>query len=212
MGDNYLQRLPESLSKPGEHQRGEIELLAPDESGDFGIKYEDPYVILVRDRVRFPGGKEGGYIRLINRGELAGSPGAVMVPLWAGSVVFIRIFRHATRCWEWELPRGFHEAGLTEVENARKEIQEELGVDVSSAHKIGVLNSNTGLLTGLIGVYAVELAADPSTGGRPQAAESIQSIRLVPQAELHAFIAREGVRCGISLAALMLYLNAHATR
>ena len=97
MGDNYLQRLPESLRKPGEHQRGELELLAPDESGDFGIKYEDPYVILVRDRVRFPGGKEGGYIRLINRGELAGSPGAVMVPLWAGSVVFIRIFRHLCR-------------------------------------------------------------------------------------------------------------------
>jgi ADP-ribose pyrophosphatase len=207
MSENYLERLPQALRKTGVHERGEIELLPPDESGRYGIVYEDKFVLLIRDRVRFPDGNEGGYLRLVNQGELDGSAGAVMIPVWKGAVIFIRIFRHATRDWEWELPRGFHEAGLSEVENATKEIKEELGVDAVAARKIGSFNANTGMLTGLIGVYAVDLAANPLDSGTPQAAEGIGQFKSVAKSELPAFIAKVGLRCGISLAALMLYTN-----
>lgn len=178
MTNDYLQRLPEHLRNPGKQELGEIELLLPDDSGTFGIVHEDNYIMLIKDRVRFPDGREGGYACLINQGELAGSSGVVMIPIWAGSVVFIRIFRHATRSWEWELPRGFHEAGLTEMENSRKEIREELGVDAATTRKIGDFNANSGLLTGLIGVYVVELSIFPSSGGNSQTAESITELRL----------------------------------
>jgi ADP-ribose pyrophosphatase len=207
MAETYLDRLPQAFRKTGAHEKGEIELLPPDGSGGYGIVYEDKFVLLIRDRVRFPDGNEGGYLRLVNQGELDGSAGAVMIPVWKGAVIFIRIFRHATRSWEWELPRGFHEAGLPEADNAKKEIKEELGVDAASARKIGSFNANTGILTGLIGVYAVELSANPLETGTPQSAEGIGQFKSVAKSELPAFIAKVGLRCGISLAALMLYAN-----
>lgn len=207
MPDNYLDLLTPALRKPGDHRRGEIEILPPEGAGDFGVLYEDRYILLVRDRVRFPDGQEGGYIRIINRSELANGPGTVMVPIWKNEIVFIRIFRHATREWEWELPRGFQEPGVTEQENAEKEIIEELGIAPSGMRRLGAFNANTGLTTGLIGAYAVELAADPATAGRPAKHEGISRFRSVPPGALADFAATGGIRCGISLAALFLYLN-----
>lgn len=202
---SYLDRLPDSLRKPGDHSGGEIELLPPGEDPAFGILYEDPYILLVRDRVRFPNGNEGGYLRIINTAELTGSPGTVIIPIWKDEIVFIRIFRHATRTWEWELPRGFQEPGISEQANAEKEIFEELGVKAASVKRIGGFNANTGLLTGEIGVYTVELAADPTSAGKPETDEGIIHFRAVPKEQLRTFLRDEKVRCGISLAALYLY-------
>lgn len=202
---SYLDRLPAHLRTPGEHSAGEIEILVPGDDPAFGILYEDPYILLVRDRVRFPNGKEGGYLRIINTAELTGSPGTVMIPTWKDEIVFVRIFRHATRSWEWELPRGFQEPGISEQANAEKEIFEELGVMAASVKRIGGFNANTGLLTGEIGVYTVELAADPESAGKPETAEGITHFRAVSKEQLRAFLRDEKVRCGISLAALFLY-------
>jgi ADP-ribose pyrophosphatase len=207
MNGDYLRRLPVWMRTPGDANSGEVQVLAPEGDPQFGIRYEDPYILVIRDRVRFPDGREGGYVRLVNQGELDGSPGAVIVPVWSGCVVFIRIFRHATRSWEWELPRGFHEAGFSESSNAEKETREELGVGVVSVQHLGGFNANTGLLTGTIGAYAAELAANPLDSGTLEVAESIRDVRLVPLASLEEFIRQAPVRCGISLAALLLYLN-----
>lgn len=207
VNDNYLMRLPLELRKTGSTLLGEIELLHPLDSNEFGVVYEDKYIMLIRDRVRFPNGNEGGYIRVVNKGEIAGSAGCVLIPTWADSIFFIQIFRHATRTWEWELPRGFQEPNLSDSENVKNEVFEELGVAASSVEKIGALNANTGLLTGMIGVFAVGLEADPIAFGTPQLSESIKQIERVPISELRDFISTSKLRCGISLAALMIYLN-----
>jgi len=34
----------------------------PEEYGDVGVAYEDPYLIVVRDAVRFPGGRRGAFV------------------------------------------------------------------------------------------------------------------------------------------------------
>jgi len=202
---SYLDRLPSHLRSPGDHSVGEIELLPPGKDSDFGILYEDKYILLVRDRVRFPNGNEGGYLRIINAAELAGSPGTVMIPTWKERIVFIRIFRHATRSWEWELPRGFHEPGFSEQANAEKEIFEEIGIMAASVKRIGEFNANSGLLTGVIGVYVVALAADPDIAGMPEINEGIARFRAVPKNQLRPFLLDAKVKCGISLAALYCY-------
>ncbi|MCA9450316.1 MAG: hypothetical protein KC931_24550, partial [Candidatus Omnitrophica bacterium] len=69
---SYLDRLPEHLRTAGDHSAGEIEILPPGDDPAFGILYEDKYILLVRDRVRFPNGKEGGYLRIIYPAELTG--------------------------------------------------------------------------------------------------------------------------------------------
>lgn len=207
MTDDYLSRLPSHLTVTGDHRKGEIELLPSEEKPGFGVVYEDKYVLLVRDRVRFPGGKEGSYLRLINASELSGGAGTVMVPIWQGQMAWVHIFRHATRTWEWELPRGFLEPGNSEETNAEKEIWEELGVKSKSVTRIGEFNPNTGLMSGIIGVYQVELASDPVSAGQLQAEEGIAEVRLVAPENLMDFIAQQGVRCGISLAAAFFTVN-----
>lgn len=207
MSSDYLDRLPPKLREKANHKLGEIELLPPDGTTRFGILYEDEYIVLVRDRVLFPSGQEGSYIRIVNTSDLSGDGGTVMIPIWQDHVTFVRIFRHATRSWGWELPRGYLEIGLTPEENAEKEIREELGVSCHSVRKIGELNPDTGLTANLINVIAVDLANDPTNFGRPQQSEGISHLRSVPRNEIMDFVSQNGVRCGISLAAILLYLN-----
>jgi ADP-ribose pyrophosphatase len=40
----------------------------------------------------------------------------------------IKKYQHEKRCWSWEFPRGFGEPELSAEDNARKELQEEIGV------------------------------------------------------------------------------------
>lgn len=206
MAEDYLDRLPTWMRVPGDAARGEIELLSGEGDPQYGILYEDPYVLMIRDRVRFPGGAEGSYLRIANASELTGATGTVMVPTWDEQVVFVRIFRHATRSWEWELPRGFQDPSISESENAVKETEEELGVSPIRVERIGEFNANTGLLTGMIGVYEVPLSADPMDSGRPQVQESIAHFRKIAVSQLSPWIASGEVRCGITLAALATFM------
>ncbi|MEO0445400.1 MAG: NUDIX hydrolase [Verrucomicrobiota bacterium] len=204
MSNDYLNRLPEHLRYRGNHAEGEIELQpVSSEDSDVGIIYEDLYVLVVRDPVRFPSGVRGAYLRVINQSELTGSGGTVVLPIWDGKVVFIRIFRHPTRSWEWELPRGFQEPGITEEENVVAEMREEIGVGTETVIRLGAISPNTGLLSGRVSVYQAHLSASPLAGGNPGADEGIQEVREVPLMELDVFLL-EHVTCGFSLSAVTL--------
>lgn len=224
MSEDYLEQLPGILQYRGDHRAGEVEIVAPPVDDDeveagsddedqgkdpkeqrvkYGILDEDKYVLMVRDRVRFPGGDYGGYVRVINRSQLTGGGGTVMVPTWNEHVAFVRIFRHATRQWEWELPRGFQDPELGEEENALKEVKEELGVPGRRVDRIGEVKPNTGMLANAASVYHVELAGDPTEHGAVDVGEAISEAQLVPFASLDNFIIRQPITCGFSLSAIM---------
>lgn len=190
----------------GDHAKGEIEIL-DDVGGDPGttIVFRDQRVLLVRDHVRFPDGATGTYLRLIPRSELADSRGVVVIPLWKGDPVFLRIFRHPTRTWEWELPRGFGEPDIPDEQNAHKEAREELGVATTSARFLGEIHPDSGLLATTVSVYAVQLAENPENREVQATREAIASARCVPAKALPKFVAEAPVRCGFSLAALWLW-------
>jgi ADP-ribose pyrophosphatase len=96
---------------------------------DIGILSEDQWFYTLRDMVEFPGGTVGGYIRWINRkSEEGGAYNVVLMCVQDDRVLMIRRFRHEERNWSWEFPRGFAEVGLSAEQNARKELQEEIGV------------------------------------------------------------------------------------
>lgn len=99
---------------------------------DLGIVAQDAWVVLLRDLVKFPNGKYGGYIRLLNRkSQIEQSGKDVVILIKRGkSLLLSRHFRHDDRAWHWECPRGFGESGLSPKENALKEIKEETGLTV----------------------------------------------------------------------------------
>lgn len=83
----------------------------PTEWARVGIVYRDQYALILRDAVRFPGGFLGTYIRFV--GEEDDPPGVIVLPVYQGQVLLIRHFRHATRSWHTEIPRGFGKKGLS---------------------------------------------------------------------------------------------------
>lgn len=202
---DYLERLPEKLKLPGSTRDGEIQLRPLSDNEDIreGIVYEDDYVILVRDPVTFPNGREGHYLRLIERSSLEnGVSGTVMVPATSSHIFFIRVFRHATRTWEWELPRGFQEPGLTPLQNAEKEIVEEIGIQPLTVVELGKIKPNTGMLSSEVFSFAATLPENADGLVAPQTSEAIEMVRPVPFSELSQFL-REHVTCGFSLSAIL---------
>ncbi|MFC4054068.1 NUDIX hydrolase [Actinomadura syzygii] len=129
---------------------------ASPERGPYGVQYRDPFVTLVRDPVRFPDGQVGGYVRLLARAE---SGGAAILPIIGARVVLIRHFRHATRDWHWEIPRGFSDPGETPEETAHRELVEELGVAPQGLRRLGMIHVDSGLSAMATTLYATTLPA-----------------------------------------------------
>ncbi|PJE94186.1 NUDIX hydrolase [Streptomyces carminius] len=135
---------PELFHNDGE---GGIDVIDPaeaaEDAGRIGIVYSDEYIRLLRDPVRFPDGRVGTYLRIISASE---GPAGAVLPLVDGRVVLLENYRHATRSWHLEIPRGFGTEGLTAEENALKELREEVGVRaVSSITPLGTVHPDTGL-------------------------------------------------------------------
>lgn len=95
---------------------------------DIGILAEDEWEYVVRDLVEFPNGRIGGFRRNINRKHVEGGTGVVIMPVQGDKVLLLRHFRHESRDWYWEFPRGWGTPGLSAEENASKELMEEVGL------------------------------------------------------------------------------------
>ena len=131
----------------------------PLEWAEIGILVDDPYFWVIRDLVEFPDGWVNGYIRFVNRKSLEGGYDVVIMLVQAGKILLIRKFRHEDRRWYWEFPRGFGETGLSAEENARKELEEEIGVVPEKLIEVG--RSSESDRGGLVYYYG-ELPRDAS--------------------------------------------------
>ena len=144
-------RIISDMGVVAEWERKEREYLArrsyPSEWARIGIVLDDPYVIGVRDLVRFPDGKLRGYIRIIDRASLKNGQ-SVAILLFSevsGKFALLRHFRHATRSWHLEIPRGFGEINTPPLKQAKRELWEELQVQVNYIVSLGSFHANTGL-------------------------------------------------------------------
>ncbi|QNJ41350.1 NUDIX hydrolase [Streptomyces buecherae] len=132
-----------------------------------GVVYEDSYVTVVRDAVRFPDGAHGLYLRVLPR---ATDPGVVVLPLLpTGRVVLVEHYRHATRAWHWEVPRGMGEPGATGADSAARELREEIGARATELVPLGDVHPDTGLLGSRVQLFAARVphptpATTPSPG------------------------------------------------
>ena len=170
----------------------------PELWGKIGIVYEDPYIIVLRDLVEFPNGSRNGYSRIINRATLeGGAAGVVVLPELNGRFLLLHQFRHATRAWHWEIPRGFGEAGKTAEQQAEIEIQEEVNGRISKFTKLGILHNNTGLEGNDVHLFLANL----DSVGETAKDEGIESYIWVSIAELEEMIKTEKITDGFTIAA-----------
>lgn len=155
-----------------------------------GVLGEDPYLVTMRDAVRFADGSYGLYNRLMV------PSGAAILPLLDGHIVLLNRFRHGTRRWHLEAPRGSFSGVGTRMDEARRELLEEVGAEATEMVPLGQLHSTTGCLDEEHELFLARIGAI----GQPDRHEAIQSLDVLPVARVEALIADGTITDGPTLA------------
>lgn len=119
-----------------------------------GIVAEDNYWIWIRDAVIFPSGVFGTYDRLLWRCSLEGIGGVGVLGVLKNKKIIVNLsYRHATRSWEFELPRGQKLSTETVEEAAKREMKEETGCLIDNLVLLGEVVPDAGTASVILPVY-----------------------------------------------------------
>jgi ADP-ribose pyrophosphatase len=110
--------------------------------------------------------------------------------------VLVRHFRHSTRDWHWEIPRGFGAPDSDPAADARRELLEEIGVEASALHDLGVTFPDTGATGTPVQLFYAEIVDTP-VASDPE--EGIDDVRTVSASEFAAMIRDETISDGFTL-------------
>ena len=154
-----------------------------------GVIADDPYMTLLRDAVRFPDGSLGLYHRVLV------PQGAAVLPLMGDKVVLIRQFRHATRRWHYEMPRGIATSEHDVESDARRELEEEIGAVPRTLVPLGILHTSTGMTAEVMHLFLARIDGY----GEPDRAEGIASIECLGLDEFEAMIAAGDITDGATI-------------
>ena len=174
------------------HRRAER---LPTEDTRVGVPAVDPYLVLMREAVRFADGSYGLYNRLLVPG------GAAIVPVLGNSIALLHRFRHGTRRWHIEAPRGSFSGVGTLMEEAERELLEEIGATPAELIDLGQLHSTTGCLDETHQLYLARIEGV----GTPDKHEAIETIKVLSVPAVERLIAEGEITDGPTLA---LFLRA----
>lgn len=188
----YLDRYPDILGPLGDFQKGEIEIIRDRQKmleiehsmgRRVGVVAEDNYWIWLNDVVRFPNGKYGIYGRMLWRSVLGGVAGVAVMPVLPnGKIVLNRNFRHATRSWEYELPRGAINMNETIQAAAIREAKEETGMVLSELYPLGQMAPDSGLVNTIVPIFMARVVDQQSS--QPDDSEAIAAVEAFSVEEL----------------------------
>ncbi len=208
---DYFQLLKEYplLATPGNSKLGEVEIVfdadqiesiekaqaarlikkglsesVAKESVRVGVVAEDVYWVWLRDAVLFPTGAAGTYDRLLWKCSLEQkSCGVAVLPQMPDGRFALNLnYRHATRSWELELPRGGLLPGESPEEGARREVKEETGLLVKVLISLGCVAPDSGTLSSIVPVFLGRI--EGAQEAEVEESEAILGIRLFTADEL----------------------------
>lgn len=189
---HLVNRFPLLLSSQGDAAKGEIQVvLDPQKMAmiekstgrEVGVVMQDKYWLWVNDACIFPSGHEGVYGRILWVNSLTSCPGVAVMPILPdGKVALNCNFRHATRSWEIELPRGGVNVGETVEAAAKRETLEETGLVVNDLILLGELATDTGLTGTVVPIYAANVVERQDS--HHEASEAIEKILFLSIAEI----------------------------
>lgn len=166
----------------------------PSDDVRVGVLAADHYLgWLVRDAVRFPDGRFGVYNRVLT------GAGGVVLPLLPDGVALIQIFRHAARRWFLEAPGGSFDEGADPRNEARREMQEEIGAEASDLIDLGTVATSPGLTSETLQLFAARI----SQIGQPERGEGIGAIRIVPYHAIGDAVLAGEINDGPTIAAIL---------
>jgi ADP-ribose diphosphatase len=167
----------------------------PREWARAGVFYEDPYLMVLRDAVIFSDGQPGLYHRAIGRHD--GPTGVAILGKYRGDVILVRHFRHPTRAWHLEIPRGAIAGDENATQMAHVEISEEIGGTISSMTQMGLLHGASAFMRHRVVLVYAEFAAL----GTPALGEGVSDIVSVAPAKLEQLIRDSEITDSFTVAA-----------
>ena len=112
----------------GDHTKGEVEIIEEDKV------FENRFCEFFNDKVKFPSGANGTFLRLAMRGKYSV---AVLPITKEGEMIFLKNFRHSARGWGYEVPKGYGSETETPEACARRELMEETGLTSNNLIYLG---------------------------------------------------------------------------
>jgi ADP-ribose pyrophosphatase len=158
-----------------------------------GVLASDPYATVLREAVRFPDGSLGLYNRLIVPG------GVLVLPILRGSIVLIHRFRHGTRRFAYEAPRGIAGEAESVETDARRELLEEIGAVAEEIVDLGEVATTSGIVGEVMRLFLARI----DSVGAPDRHEAIAGIVCCTIAETEGMIVRGAISDGPTLAAYL---------
>ncbi len=179
-----INRFPKLIQPQGNYANGEIQIvLDPQEMADIeretgrnvGIVMKDKYWLWINDACIFPNGNKGVYGRILWVKSLESCPGVVVMPVMSdGKIVLNCNFRHATRSWEIELPRGLINFGEEVEAAAKRETVEETGMLVNELLLLGEIPPDTGVTNTVVPIFMAKVTEKQDS--QPEDTEAIEEI------------------------------------
>jgi 8-oxo-dGTP pyrophosphatase MutT (NUDIX family) len=161
------------------------------------VAYENEFVTIYDDKVKFPSGRHGRYLRI--EAVATGTP-VVLLAHKYGHVGLVRTYRYPIRESQWALPRGFAHGGSAE-ESAADELREELGVTRAQLRVLGHVTPDSGLLSTRA---AVVLAHVDAMAEIHEDHEEVEAQLWVTPDRLSSMIRSGEIEDGFTLSAWML--------
>ena len=167
------------------------------------VHNQEPFFYVVADLCRSVSGKLYSYARVLQCGK--GTNGVVTLLRYKDSLGLMRVFRHGSRRWSLEAPRGYAELGLTLEENMKRELAEELGLETShyQLFYLGNIRADAGLSSGQAAVFCTEILNRSAIV--PTSNEGISGLNWYTPQEIQLAIKRGELNDSFTLSALALY-------
>ena len=123
----------EKIMYKGDSSKGEIEIVEENKV------YENRFCEFFDDKVKFPSGANGSYLRLAMKGDYS----VAILPITKdGEMVFIKAFRHSARGWGYEVPKGYGSKDEEPEICAKREFLEETGLTSNNLIYLGLYHES----------------------------------------------------------------------
>ncbi|WP_150127384.1 NUDIX hydrolase [Agrobacterium sp. RAC06] len=160
------------------------------------VVYENEFVTVFDDVVKFPSGKNGTYFRY----RWKAPHGVAIVPIHGCDVILIQNYRYAEKSLSIEVPQGFGCFGRTPQEDASRELFEETGLTAQKFEQLLVLGAD---FKTFVFVAEIDDLAQVSNQNA-EVSESISSYRRIPIEKIsHLDFGAAGIFDPVTIAALL---------
>ena len=164
------------------------------------VVYENPWIRLREDEVRFINGEQSIY------GIVEKPDYVVVIPWQDGRLGVVTQYRYPIDAWKTEFPQGgidSTDSSTSPAEAAVRELREETGLIAGELTNLGMLHEGYGFMSQRYHVFAATVVG--TTGATPEPSEGEMTFAWITPAEFWDRVDSGDISDGATLASIALF-------